>query len=443
MSLFDLPENGKLGEQPLSLRIRPRTLDEFIGQEHLVGKGKILRQAIETDNLFSCILWGPPGCGKSSLAHIISRSTRGNYVQISAVTAGLTELKAIVKEAQRRKQLFKQKTILFIDEIHRFNKAQQDALLPFVEDGTLILIGATTENPFFEVISPLVSRSRVFQLQPLKESEIEEILKRAITDKERGLGNFPLEVTEEGMKFLVRVSNGDARVALNAIEWAFKSQFSGTREKIVLDTPILQDALQKRAVSYDKDADAHFDTISAFIKSMRGSDPDAALFWLAKMLYAGEDPKFIARRIMICASEDVGNADPQALVIATACAQAVQFIGMPEAMIPLAQATLYIASAPKSNSAYRGIAEAMKDVEEGKSTEVPLHLRDANYPQAQKLGHGKDYKYSHDFEGHFVPQQYLPDALKMRQYYYPSDEGLEHSIKERLKKLWGNLKKYE
>lgn len=443
MSLFDLPENGKLGEKPLSLRIRPRTLDEFIGQEHLVGKGKILRQAIETDNLFSFILWGPPGCGKSSLAHIISRSTSGYYVQISAVTAGLAELKAIVNEAQRRRQLFQQKTVLFIDEIHRFNKAQQDALLPFVEDGTLILIGATTENPFFEVISPLVSRSRVFQLQPLRENEIEEILKRAITDKERGLGNYPLEVTENGMKFLVRVSNGDARVALNAIEWAFKSQFSGSGEKILLDTPLLQDALQKRAVSYDKDADAHFDTISAFIKSMRGSDPDAALFWLAKMLYAGEDPKFIARRIMICASEDVGNADPQALVIATACAQAVQFIGMPEAMITLAQATIYVASAPKSNSAYRGIAEAMKDVEEGKSTEVPLHLRDANYPQAQKLGHGKDYKYSHDFEEHFVPQQYLPDALKMRQYYYPSDEGSEHSIKERLKKLWGNLKKYE
>ncbi|MDI6869341.1 MAG: replication-associated recombination protein A [Coprothermobacterota bacterium] len=443
MKLFEFSENGKLNEKPLSLRMRPRTLEEFIGQEHVIGKGKILRQAIETDSLFPCILWGPPGCGKSSLANIISRNTKANFVQISAVTAGLSELKVIVKEAEKRKQLFKQRTILFIDEIHRFNKAQQDALLPYVEDGTVILIGATTENPFFEVISPLVSRSRVFQLKPLSESEIEKIIQDALKDKERGLGNFPVEVTEEGIKFLVRVSNGDARVALNALEWAFKMKFAESPEKIILDTPLLQDALQKRAITYDKDADAHYDTISAFIKSMRGSDPDATLFWLAKMLYAGEDPKFIARRIMICASEDVGNADPQAIVIATACAQAVQFIGIPEAMIPLAQAAIYVACAPKSNSAYMGIAEAMKDVEEGKSASVPLHLKDANYPQAAQLGHGKDYKYAHEFEGHFVLQQYLPDELKMRQYYYPSEEGLEKTIKERLKKLWGKLKKYD
>lgn len=443
MELFKFGEGEKVSEGSLSLRMRPRSLEEFVGQEHIVGQGKILRQAIESDNLFSCILWGPPGCGKSSLAYIISRKTKANFVQISAVTAGLSELKVIVKEAQRRRQLFKQKTILFIDEIHRFNKAQQDALLPFVEDGTIILIGATTENPFFEVISPLVSRSRVFELQPLSKEEIARIIREALKDKDRGLGNYPVRLSEEGIKFLAEVSNGDARVALNALEWAFQMRFSQSTDEIVLDSGLLQDALQKRAITYDKDADGHFDTISAFIKSMRGSDPDAALFWLAKMLYAGEDPKFIARRIMICASEDVGNADPQAIVIATACAQAVQFIGMPEAMIPLAQAAIYVACAPKSNSAYSGIAEAMKDVEEGKSVSVPTHLKDANYPQARKIGHGKDYKYAHEFEGHFVLQQYLPDELKMRQYYYPSDEGMEKLIKERLSKLWGKLKKYD
>jgi len=442
MALFESEDKGNFDKRPLSLRMRPASLGEFVGQEHIVGKGKILRQAIESDNLFPCILWGPPGSGKSSLGHIISRQTKAYFVQISAVTTGLQELRAIVKEAQR-KQLYGQRTVLFIDEIHRFNKAQQDALLPFVEDGTVILIGATTENPFFEVISPLVSRSRVFQLKPLEEGHIREIVERALKDRENGLGNFPVRITEEGIELLARISNGDARVALNALEWAFNMKSQDQLEEVVLDLPILQDALQKRAITYDKDADGHYDTISAFIKSMRGSDPDAALYWLARMLYAGEDPKFVARRIMICASEDVGNADPQAIVVATSCAQAVEFIGMPEAMIPLAQAAVYVACAPKSNAVYLGIAEAMKDVEEASTASVPLHLRDANYPQARQLGHGADYKYAHDYQGHFVEQLYLPEELKLRQYYYPTIEGMEKYIKERLIKLWAKLKKYE
>ncbi len=443
MGLFDFSTETENRDAPLALRMRPRNFEEFVGQEHLVGPNKLLRQAIEQDRLTSLILWGPPGCGKTTLAEIIARTTKAHFAQISAVTAGVPELRAIIQEAKSRRSLSGRMTILFVDEIHRFNKAQQDALLPFVEDGTLLLVGATTENPFFEVIAPLVSRSRVFHLEPLSRSNIDKVVEVALKDDERGLGALSVHLQPEAKEFLLQASNGDARVALNALEWAALTAQPNERSLRVIGVSQLEEALQVSALRYDKGGSEHYDTISAFIKSMRGSDPDAALYWLARMIYAGEDPGFIARRVLICAAEDVGNADSLALVLAASAVQAVEYIGLPEAKIPLAQAVIYIACAPKSNSAVQGIEAALVDVKKEENPPVPVHLRGTGYSGARRLGHGKDYRYAHDGEGHFVLQKYLPEGFDFRQYYYPTDEGQEKTIKERLRRLWGKWKKYD
>jgi len=413
--------------------MRPRTLDEFVGQEHIIGPGKVLRRAIETDRLFSSlILWGPPGTGKTSLAMVIANATKSHFQSLSAVLAGVKDLQRIVEEARARRSTLGQRTILLVDEIHRWNKAQQDALLPYVEDGTIILIGATTENPYFEVIPPLVSRSRVFQLRPLTEEEILIILKRALEDKERGYGNLNVEITEEALEHLARVAGGDARAALNALELAVESTPPDPDGVIRINLEIAQDAIQKRAIRYDKEGDEHYDTISAFIKSVRGSDPDAALYWLAKMVYAGEDPRFIMRRLLILAAEDVGLADPQAIVVTAACAQALEWVGLPEAQYHLALATLYLATAPKSNSA-GAYFEALKEIEEHGPKEVPVHLRDPSR-DASALGHGKGYLYPHAFPEHWVPQQYLPEGVKGG-WFKPSMQGYEKIIAERMRRL--------
>ncbi|MCL6450832.1 MAG: AAA family ATPase [Acetobacteraceae bacterium] len=419
-------------EAPLALRMRPRSLEEFVGQEHIVGPGRLLRRAIQADQLSSAIFFGPTGSGKTALARIIADTTQAHFEQINAVTAGVADIRRVVEEAAERRAMHRRRTILFIDEIHRFNRAQQDALLPAVEDGTVILIGATTENPFFEVNPPLVSRSRVFAFQPLSEADIRVLLERALRDSERGLGGLGVEVDPEALDHLVRVSNGDARSALNALELAALTTLPGPdgRRRITLE--VAAESIQRRAIQYDRAGDQHFDHISAFIKSMRGSDPDAALYWLARMLYAGEDPSFIARRVLICAAEDVGLADPQALVVAAAAAQAVEYVGLPEAKIPLAMAAVYVACAPKSNSAYLGIGAAMKDVEERKIAGVPVHLRVGSYPGAARLGHGQGYRYAHDYPGHWVEQEYLPRELLGRVYYRPGDLGFEAEIKRRL-----------
>lgn len=421
------------GRTPLAARMRPRTLDEFVGQEHIIGPGKVLRRAIETDRLFSSlILWGPPGTGKTSLAMVIANATKSHFQSLSAVLAGVKDLQRIVEEARARRSTLGQRTILLVDEIHRWNKAQQDALLPYVEDGTIILIGATTENPYFEVIPPLVSRSRVFQLRPLTEEEILIILKRALEDKERGYGNLNVEITEEALEHLARVAGGDARAALNALELAVESTPPDPDGVIRINLEIAQDAIQKRAIRYDKEGDEHYDTISAFIKSVRGSDPDAALYWLAKMVYAGEDPRFIMRRLLILAAEDVGLADPQAIVVTAACAQALEWVGLPEAQYHLALATLYLATAPKSNSA-GAYFEALKEIEEHGPKEVPVHLRDPSR-DASALGHGKGYLYPHAFPEHWVPQQYLPEGVKGG-WFKPSMQGYEKIIAERMRRL--------
>ena len=418
---------------PLAARMRPRTLDEFVGQEHIIGPGKVLRRAIETDRLFSSlILWGPPGTGKTSLAMVIANATKSHFQSLSAVLAGVKDLQRIIEEAKARRTAFGQRTILLVDEIHRWNKAQQDALLPHVEDGTIILIGATTENPYFEVIPPLVSRSRVFQLRPLTEEEIGIILKRALQDKERGYGNLKVEISPEALEHLARVAGGDARVALNALELAVESTPPDPDGVIRIDLGVAQDAIQKRAIRYDKEGDEHYDTISAFIKSVRGSDPDASLYWLAKMLYAGEDPRFIMRRLLILAAEDVGLADPQAIVVVAACAQALEWVGLPEAQYHLALATLYLATAPKSNSV-GAYFEALKEIEEHGAGEVPLHLRDSSR-DAKALGHGKGYLYPHAFPEHWVPQQYLPEGVKGG-WFKPSMQGYEKVIAERMRRL--------
>ena len=422
--------------RPLAARMRPRSLDEYAGQSHILAPGQLLRRAIEADRIQSLIFYGPPGSGKTSLAQIIALQTKSKFERLSGVESNVAEMRRVLSAASNRLENTAQPTILFIDEIHRFNKAQQDVLLPDVESGTIKLIGATTHNPFFFVNSPLVSRSQIFELRPLSEDELLLLLRRAIKDKERGLGDMKISVDNNALAHLARISDGDARKALGALEIAALTTDPGPDGTIHITLAVAEQSIQKKAVVYDADEDAHYDTISAFIKAMRGSDPDAALYWMAKMVHAGEDPRFIARRIVIHAAEDVGLADPMALVLANAAFQAAEFIGWPEARIPLAEAVIYIATAPKSNSTVTAIGAAMKDVESGRTLEVPAHLRDAHYKGAERLGHGKGYKYAHDYEGHFVPQDYLGAD---KTYYEPTDQGSEKKIKERLEK-WRALR---
>jgi putative ATPase len=412
--------------------MRPRTLDEMRGQQQIIGPGRLLRRAILADRLSSLIFYGPPGTGKTTLARVIANTSKMAFEQLNAVTAGVADIRRVVGEAKQRLGMSGQKTILFVDEIHRFNKSQQDALLPYVEDGTIVLIGATTENPYFEVNPPLVSRSRVFRLEPLSDQELGEILLAALSDRERGLGQYQVELEPDALQHLMGVANGDARSALNALELAVLTTEPGADGIRHIDLNVAAESIQQRAVVYDKNGDQHYDAISAFIKSMRGSDPDAALYWLARMIYAGEDPVFIARRIVICAAEDVGNADPHALMVANAAAQAAAMLGLPEARIPLAQAVTYIACAPKGNAVISGIDQALQDVAQETNLSVPRHLRDAHYKGAAKLGHGVDYQYPHSFPGHFVRQQYLPDNLVGKRYYQPSNSGYEKTHRERL-----------
>ena len=435
MDLFDyVRENTKKKESPLAARMRPTTLEEVVGQQHIIGQDKLLYRAIKADRLSSVIFYGPPGTGKTTLAKVIANTTSANFRQINATVAGKKDMELVVNEAKDSLGMFQKKTILFVDEIHRFNKGQQDYLLPFVEDGTLILIGATTENPYFEVNGALISRSNIFELQSLSKEEIKVLLKRAVYDKEKGMGSYGAEIDEEALDFLADISGGDARNALNAIELGIVTTPRDEDGVIHITLPIASACIQKRVVRYDKAGDNHYDTISAFIKSMRGSDPDAAVYYLAKMLYAGEDVKFIARRIMICASEDVGNADPNALTVAVSASQAVERIGMPEARIILAQAVTYVASAPKSNAAYLAINAALDSVKNKKTT-IPSHLQDAHYKGAAKMGHGVGYQYAHDYPNHYVKQQYLPDEIVGERFYEPTSNGYERNIKEWLENL--------
>jgi len=414
-------------DAPLAVRMRPQTLEEFTGQRHILGPGKLLRRAIEADRIQSIILFGPPGTGKTSLAFIIASVTKSRFDRLSGVEASVADIRRVIAGAVHRKQNTGAKTILFLDEIHRLNKAQQDVLLPDIENGVISLIGATTHNPFFFVINALISRSQVFELKPLEESEIADLIRRAATDKERGLGSFKLDLKEEAITHLARVSDGDARKALNALEIAARTTPPNENGIICIDRAVAEESIQKKAVLYDADEDAHYDTISAFIKSVRGSDPDASLYWLAKMVYAGEDPRFIARRLAILAAEDIGLADPMGLVVANACFQIIELIGMPEARIPLAETTVYLATAPKSNSAYLGIDAAMDDIKSGRLQEVPKSLRDSHYKGAKKLGHGKGYQYAHDHPNHHVEQDHMPIKKK---YYVPTEMGREKKIKE-------------
>ncbi len=421
------PDVCEPSEPPLAWRMRPTGLSEFIGQEQILGPGKILRRAIEADRFMSLILYGPPGTGKTALAHLIAERSRARFVSLNAVTAGVADIRRVAQEAAAERTESGRRTILFIDEIHRFTRVQQDALLPDVERGNLTLIGASTQNPFFAIIPALSSRSQIFEFRPLNDGDIRTLVLRALADRERGLGGMPVTLTDEALEFIVARSGGDARRALNALELGALSTPAGPDGRILYDLRTAEESIQKKALAYDEDE--HYDTISAFIKSMRGSDPDAALYWLAKMIYAGEDPLFICRRIVIAASEDVGNADPRAIVVATAAHQAVERIGMPEGAIPLAQAAVYVASAPKSNAAYLGINEAMKDVEDGRLMPVPDHLRDSHYKGSKRLGRGIGYKYPHDYPDHYVNQQYLPQK---REYYRPTEQGEEKRIRERL-----------
>lgn len=437
MDLFDyMKEQNLEQEAPLASRIRPSTLEEVVGQEHIIGKDKLLYRAIKADKLGSVIFYGPPGTGKTTLAKVIANTTSSRFRQINATVAGKKDMEEVVKEAQNYLGMYGKKTILFIDEIHRFNKGQQDYLLPFVEDGTLILIGATTENPYFEVNGALISRSIIFELKPLTKENIETLLDRAVTDKEKGMGSYNAVLEMDAREFLADISGGDARAALNALELGILTTKRGEDGKIHIDLETASQCIQKQVVRYDKTGDNHYDTISAFIKSMRGSDPDAAVFYLAKMLYAGEDIKFIARRIMICAAEDVGNADPQALVVAVAAAQAVERLGMPEAQIPLAQAVTYVASAPKSNAACMAVFDAMEAVKSTKTT-VPSHLQDAHYKGSKKMGHGVGYLYAHDYPNHYVEQQYMPSELLGKKFYHPTENGYEKNIQEYFRKIHG------
>ncbi len=435
MDLFDyMRSNAMKTEAPLASRMRPSRLDEIVGQQHILGRDKLLYRAIRADKLGSVIFYGPPGTGKTTIARVIANTTSAEFVQINATAAGKKDMEEVVRQAKDSLGMYGKRTILFVDEIHRFNKGQQDYLLPFVEDGTLILIGATTENPYFEVNGALISRSIIFELKALEKEEVKELLVRALTDVEKGMGAYDAQADEEALDFLADIAGGDARNALNALELGILTTERSGDGKIHITLEVASECIQKKTVRYDKGGDNHYDTISAFIKSMRGSDPDAAVFYLAKMLYAGEDIRFIARRIMICASEDVGNADPQALSVAVAAAQAVERIGMPESQIILAHAASYVASAPKSNAASTAIFEAMETVKTTTTT-VPVHLQDHHYGGAQKLGHGIGYLYAHDFPEHYVKQQYLPDEIAGRTFYRPGELGQEKEIAERLKRL--------
>jgi len=434
MDLFDHAMDQRLAaEAPLAARMRPRTLDEYVGQDHIIGEGRLLRRAIESDRLFSSIiLWGPPGTGKTTLAQIIAHSTASHFETISAVLSGVAALRDAIKQAQERRKFHRVKTILFVDEVHRWNKAQQDALLPHVENGTFTLIGATTENPYFEVIGALVSRSRIFQLKPLADDDVRDLLERAVSDPERGYGARKIRIEGDAYAHLIRVAGGDVRNALNALELAVESTPPGTDGTIHITLSVAQESIQRRAVLYDKDGDAHYDTISAFIKSVRGSDPDAALYWLAKMLYAGEDARFIMRRLLILAGEDIGMADPMGLVVANAAAQAFDYVGLPEGVYPLVNATLYLSTAPKSNSATHYFKAFRKIEDEGKA-QVPQHLQDANR-DGKALGHGEGYVYPHNEPDHYAPQQYLPREVLGTYFYAPSNQGYEADVADRLER---------
>jgi putative ATPase len=442
MPLFDLPEEKDLsGTMPLAARMRPQTFAEFVGQEHLIAEGRVLRKCIEADQLPSMVFWGPPGSGKTTLAHIIANVTRAHFSPLSAVSAGVADLRRVVGEAKKRLKSSGQKTILFVDEIHRFNKAQQDAVLPFVENGTVTFIGATTENPSFEVISPLLSRCRVFRLELLSDNDVKVLVERAVGDVERGLGKLRIAVSEEALRHLVTISNGDARVALNALEMAAFATLPESDGSRSIDLSAIEEALQHRALLYDKSGDQHYDLISALHKSLRGSDPDAALYWLGRMLEAGEDPLYIVRRLIRFASEDVGVADPQALVVAVAAQQAVHFIGLPEGNLALAEAVIYLATAPKSNSLYQAYSRVQKDIQQGRNEPVPLHLRNPVTGLMRQEGYGRGYKFAHDYPDHFVKQQNLPTSLQGKRYYVPGDQGYEKEIADRLKKWWGESHK--
>ena len=437
MDLFDyMREQNMEKEAPLASRLRPTTLEEVVGQQHIIGKDKLLYRAIKADKLSSVIFYGPPGTGKTTLAKVIANTTSAEFTQINATTAGKKDMEEVIAKAKEMQGMYRKKTILFVDEIHRFNKGQQDYLLPFVEDGTIILIGATTENPYFEVNGALLSRSSIFELQPLAKEDIKTLITRAVYDTVKGMGSYQAVIEEDALEFLADICGGDARNALNAIELGVLTTERSEDGKIHITIDVVSECIQKRVVRYDKGGDNHYDTISAFIKSMRGSDPDAAVFYLAKMLYAGEDVKFIARRIMICASEDVGNADPMAISVAVAAAQAVERVGMPEAQIILSQAVLYVATAPKSNSAVNAIMAANAAVRAHKTT-VPSHLQDAHYKGSANLGRGTGYKYAHDYPNHYVEQQYLPEEIKDMQFYEPSDMGYEKEIQEHFRRIKG------
>ncbi len=436
MDLFDyMREQNMESEAPLASRLRPTRLDEVVGQQHIIGKDKLLYRAIKADKLSSIIFYGPPGTGKTTLAKVIAHTTSAEFMQINATSSGKKDMEDVVAKAKDNQGMFGRKTILFVDEIHRFNKGQQDYLLPFVEDGTIILIGATTENPYFEVNGALLSRSVIFELKKLSKDDIKTLIMRAVTDVKKGMGSYKAEIDDDALEFLADVSNGDARAALTAVELGVLTTERSEDGIIHITIDVASECIQKRVISYDKKGDNHYDTISAFIKSMRGSDPDAAVYYLARMLYAGEDVKFIARRIMILASEDIGNADPNALVVATAAAQAVERIGMPESQIILSQAVTYMACAPKSNAAYGAISKAMGVVQSTKTPPVPTHLQDAHYGSAQKLGHGVGYRYAHDYPNHYVKQQYLPDGLTDQVFYEPGDLGYEAQMKAHMRKL--------
>jgi len=438
MPLFELPEEKDLPRSmPLAARMRPQTFAEFVGQEHLVAEGRVLRKCIEADQLPSMVFWGPPGNGKTTLAHIIANVTRAHFSPLSAVSAGVADLRRVIEEAKKRLKTSGQRTILFVDEIHRFNKAQQDAVLPFVEDGTVTFIGATTENPSFEVISPLLSRCRVFRLNLLSDEDVRLIVERAVRDVARGLGKSHIAVSEEALRHLVIISSGDARVALNALEMAAFATLPDGDGSRSIDLSVIEEALQHRALLYDKSGDQHYDLISALHKSLRGSDPDASLYWLGRMLEAGEDPLYIARRLVRFASEDVGVADPQALVMAVAAQQAVHFVGLPEGNLALAEAVVYLATAPKSNSLYQAYSRVQEDVQQGRNEPVPLHLRNAVTDLMRRMGHGRGYKHAHEYPGHFVKQQNLPASLQGKRYYVPTEQGYEKEIADRLKKWWG------